>query len=302
MHAAGLWGLAWIGFTAGGTSPGMTLETVPVTAEPQEAWEELVAESPPLEMAAWQPPSLEAHQIEVADIGTVDPAPPDASDWNLEGARQGDASGEVRRLVAQDAALAGSAARRPAGTLPGGAEFFGLRADGRRFVFVVDSSRSMRGARFAAACRELVRTIRNLQPNQFFYVMLFDEHPERMRLSRNEAPPQRPVPATRDNKTGFERWLATVELEAGTDPHEVLGWALAMQPDAVFVLSDGEFGPRAERYLQDHNWRDDAILGRVPRVVIHTVGFHPPHKGATLQRIASQYGGTYRFVPTARRR
>ncbi|MCA9155275.1 MAG: hypothetical protein KDA38_10840, partial [Planctomycetales bacterium] len=38
----------------------------------------------------------------------------------------------------------------------GGAEFFGVKAGGRKFIFIVDSSKSMNGGKFDAACEELM--------------------------------------------------------------------------------------------------------------------------------------------------
>ena len=37
--------------------------------------------------------------------------------------------------------------------------------------------------------------------------------------------------------------------------------------------------------------------GRVPRVTVHTIGFHSRHGQRVLQRIAKEHGGRYVFVP-----
>jgi hypothetical protein len=183
------------------------------------------------------------------------------------------------------------------GETAGRAEFFGVQATGRRFLFVVDSSRSMRGSRFAAARQELALAIRRLNPRQAFYVIFFSQTPERMVLAPDSKPSPRPVPATPQNIQRLERWLAGVQLQPGADPRQALEWALDMQPDAVFLLSDGEFSAATESWLETRNLRDDVERGRVPRAVLHTVGLQSRQGEERLQRIASKFGGSYRFVP-----
>jgi len=51
------------------------------------------------------------------------------------------------------------------------ADCFGSKAKGRRFVFVVDNSNSMTRGRFHTALNELVRTIEQMESDQYFYVI-----------------------------------------------------------------------------------------------------------------------------------
>ena len=78
-----------------------------------------------------------------------------------------------------------------------------------------------------------------------------------------------------------------------------LQYARKLQPDAIYILSDGRFTDRGRtlRYLQLNNRLDNPIFGKGPKVVVHTVGFHGRDGEETLQTIAKSYGGTYRFVP-----
>ncbi len=304
LHAGGLLVLSLLGFVASRQAEELILVSSAALDE-SEPLDEMLLETPPLEMSALEPQPLETTAVPALDAASVAPPVPSTSGVEVALPSTSDPGREIERLVNQDSALAAGPATG-AGSTDAGAEFFGVHARGRRFVFIVDSSRSMKGGRFLAACRELVRAIRNLQEDQFFYVIFFDEHPERMRLPPDREPPSRPVPATRANIARFEQWLVSVQLEAGTDPQEALAWALEMSPDAAYVLSDGEFGGRAERFLQERNWREDASGRRVPRMVIHTVGFHQKRASEALARIAAQFGGSYRFVPSpvapARRR
>jgi hypothetical protein len=186
----------------------------------------------------------------------------------------------------------------------GSAEFFGVKAGGRRFVFIVDSSNSMRGQKFAEAKEELMYAVRRLDKTQSFYVIFFDQDALRMFTTDKQTPEDRPVPATGANIQKLQRWLPTVENERRTDPYDAVKFAVEMRPDAIFILSDGQFtdGGRTVRYLADNNLVDDPVDGRRPRVVVHTIGFYSKEGEATLKAIAEAYKGTYRFVPPPKMR
>ena len=63
----------------------------------------------------------------------------------------------------------------------GGAEFFGVKSTGSRFVFVVDGSNSMgRGTKWDDCKREMMASVNKLSPKQFFYVYLFARNSYRM--------------------------------------------------------------------------------------------------------------------------
>src|SRR5687768_14068493 len=63
----------------------------------------------------------------------------------------------------------------------GGEEFFGTKASGHKFVFVVDCSLSMlENDRWLTAATELCAAVDRLEPDQLFYVILFDGGVRRM--------------------------------------------------------------------------------------------------------------------------
>ena len=55
-----------------------------------------------------------------------------------------------------------------------GANFFGAYAPGNRFVYVLDSSRSMNGDPWIYARAQLLDSLQALQPNQEFFIICFD--------------------------------------------------------------------------------------------------------------------------------
>lgn len=181
------------------------------------------------------------------------------------------------------------------------AQFFGVKATGRRFVFIVDSSNSMKGGKFAAAKEELMYAIRRLSKDQAFYIIFFDADAERMLLLPSQEPPLLPVPATNENINRAEKWVSTVQNELKTNPFDSVKFAVEMVPDAIYLLTDGKFTDKGqtERFLKNNNVVNDPVDGYRPKVVIHTICFWQKDGEDTLQAIAKDYGGTYRFVPPA---
>ncbi len=171
------------------------------------------------------------------------------------------------------------------GTLGGGAggsaKFFGLVARGRKFIYVVDRSSSMRGPRFEDAKRELVRSIRNLPRFAEYYVYFYDTVYVGMGTDGM-------IRATPENKRGTIDWIATIESQGGTDPSGALISALKLEPDAIWLLSDGVFSPRALRALREHNAEE--------RVQVHTIAFHDDSGRELLETIAKENDGRFRFV------
>lgn len=182
-----------------------------------------------------------------------------------------------------------------AGEGQGGAEFFGVRAGGDRFVFVVDSSRSMRGRKWSMACRELVASVKRMGQQQSFYVIFFDvdTHP----MFNQKRPERDLLPVTSGNQRKLMRWLPSIKLGPDTRPLNAMQLALKMKPDAIFLLSDGEFNDGTRDYLLGENQKVDDDGKRSAKIPVHTVGFHSLAAEASLKPIAAENGGGYRFVP-----
>jgi hypothetical protein len=102
--------------------------------------------------------------------------------------------------------------------------------------------------------------------------------------------------ATPENVQRFRQWLAAVKLGYYTRPAGSVQLGLDLQPDAIFLLSDGVFEDQTAALLRKNNLvRKDRR--RVPRVIVHTIGFHTRDGQRVLQRIADENGGRYVFVP-----
>ena len=96
------------------------------------------------------------------------------------------------------------------------------------------------------------------------------------------------MPATAENKRRLIQWIGRAQAEGSTYPKTALFTALAMQPDVIFVLSDGKFPKRTVRRVAAKNGSG---------VVIHSIGFGKRAVEEVLKSLAEQNGGRYKFVP-----
>jgi hypothetical protein len=256
---------------------------------------DMVIALPAVELA--EPASLAAESLAAAPPVPADPtadlaiseiAPPA---WSSGASSAGD----------DFTSLLGNGSAGPAGIegIQKQAEFFGVQAAGQRFVFIVDSSRSMIGDKFSAAKKELRQAVRRLDSDQSFYVIFFDNNIQRISLRDDGQPESDFVPLTDANVAKFEAWLDGVECEPWTNPYEALQIAIGLKPDVVFLLSDGEFTDRGQtmRYLAKERVRRNPETKEKTQLVIHTVGFYERDGEKGLRRIAQQFRGQYRFVP-----
>ena len=169
--------------------------------------------------------------------------------------------------------------------LTAAASFFGTKASGRKFVFVVDNSNSMGKGRFVTALDEMIKSVDAMTPKQSFYVIFFSDTAYMM-FHPNPAP--RLVPATEDNKEKLRAWLYTVERCLKTKGELAMERALSLRPDAIYILGDGAFTDKTGAKLTAPHNR---------RVAIHTFGMEVSARGRQeLTAIANANNGTFREV------
>ncbi|TWU00453.1 von Willebrand factor type A domain protein [Botrimarina colliarenosi] len=165
-----------------------------------------------------------------------------------------------------------------AGEEAGSAEFFGASAEGNRFAYVIDVSGSMAGERFEKAREELLKSIKRLKKSQSVYVVFYNDQ-------TFVQPRDKLCVATQKMKNALKEWIALATPQGGTDPLEAITRSVSKHPDAVFVLSDGEFGNMVV---------DQVTAANKDRVPIHTIGFRT--SATTLQELAERNRGTFSRV------
>jgi hypothetical protein len=161
--------------------------------------------------------------------------------------------------------------------------FFGVRSVGKVFVFVVDCSGSMADdARLVRAKAELRRCIQAMQYPQRYFVIFYNDRPLPM-------PGDVPRGSDQRGKLQSFRWLSSIDAEGETDPRGALRMALALKPDAVFLLSDGEFPEGTAEEVKQRN------RAKVP---VHCIDLAAAASaGGQLRTIAKESGGQYAARP-----
>lgn len=192
-----------------------------------------------------------------------------------------------------------SKAGAPGNKMVEGAEFFGSKAIGNRFVYVVDASPSMRRDRaFDAAKEEILRSLRSMKPKQRFAILFFGGTVDVLELDPGEKIDQ-PQSATPENIEKAIRWLAKNTIQKdGKPPIDAIKSALELEPDGIFLLFDGD--TKLDNWTQivrQLNTSDGLLSDGGTKVPIHVIHFFRDEFQRSMQRLAEENGGTYRFVP-----
>ncbi|HQU46663.1 MAG TPA: VWA domain-containing protein, partial [Pirellulales bacterium] len=112
--------------------------------------------------------------------------------------------------------------------------YYGLPIYAARLVFVIDTSKSMRGLRIQAAKRELASAINALPEGVYFDVLAFD---------RTVKPWQPELAiASAENKKKATYWvgaIADTHLGGGTASYDALEAALDCDTESIYFLTDG---------------------------------------------------------------
>ncbi len=183
------------------------------------------------------------------------------------------------------------------GTGLGSAGMWNLRAVGERFVYVVDFSGSIVVVADDLK-RELKRSIGRLRRKHKFNVILFYGTGGRQAVADAFAPQL--VPATATQKQRFFRWIDRRYPRGTTDPLPAIRRALRMEPDAIFLFSDGQFtDPWAELQIARANTARTQIHCLVfDEVMLNDRSANPRlTEGARrLRTIARDSGGKFKVV------
>ena len=164
-------------------------------------------------------------------------------------------------------------------------DFFGTRATGRYFCFVVDVSGSMSGQKLESLKQELTKAVRSLSPGARFQVVFFSDGAEVLRRKWYASSP-------RDIQR-FEQGLEQIRALGGTNAGPALTYAfedLDPQPDILFLLTDGQIEADAPDLI-------DRLNSGAGKTQVNTIAFGGDAVTEPLQEIARRNGGSYTAVP-----
>lgn len=241
--------------------------------------------------------SLQSFELSPAaqevDLETFDADPDFAMDLQIESTMETQGAGDRTTLtsLAVDSVIR-DLKKQGEGR---GASFFGAYAEGNRFVYVLDSSRSMTGDRWTYACNQLLDSLNGLRPGQEFFLVCFDL---KTSFVFNTLPGQIEFLEADDSTVKrVKNWLRGRELGQATMPRQALEVALQLQPDAIFLLSDGELQDNSRFVLR----RINSNVSELRQIPIHTVHLFSAQGRETLRMIAQENGGTFTPIEEGRR-
>jgi hypothetical protein len=247
------------------------------------------------------PPALAAIQSSIADPGPVrmrlqSPAHGSALSANWFGdARTAVGLDEIVGMVVSNPGGLGGASVGGVGAGEGRtgddsgskASFFGIQPLGRRIVYLIDGSSSMNRpysgegvTRFGQMKIALADSILNLREDQQFFVIFFNEHAHPM-------PASGPEFAIRGNQQKYLNWMVGVRAAGLTDPRPALEFALSLNPDVIFLLTDGSFPVDVQGDLRQL---------RQKAVQINTIAFGDAAV-KSLKPLAANNRGQFSLVP-----
>lgn len=209
----------------------------------------------------------------LADVGTT------AVDESLLAALQNAGAGDMQEGGASDGLF----------STGGSAKFFGIEAQGSRFAYIVDVSGSMDGARAQALKVALMASIEALSDESRFSIVLFSDRATALTgegwIKSGDAA----------RATARQR-INAINVGGGTNPVPAFDIirTLRPMPDAIYLMTDGEFLPEVE----------EAVLVAVTQMVRGSDGPMPIHaltfvsRGAEplMRRIARMTRGSYTHV------
>jgi len=170
---------------------------------------------------------------------------------------------------------------------------FGVKAEGSKFVYVLDRSGSTDGKLLAAAKTEILASIENIDDVHQFQLVVYNERPKAF----NPAGPDGQLAFGTDaNRAEVKKFLGTIAADGGTDHAAALSLAIRMRPDVIFLMTDGDKPLLGDQQL--------ARIDRIgPGIIFHTVQFGdgPQRVGrGWMGKLAQQSGGEYLYVDTTK--
>ncbi len=188
----------------------------------------------------------------------------------------------------------------------GRTSFYGIDAEGSKFVYVFDRSESMGyafysaesnnefgGVPIRAAKAELLASIDELNSSQQFHIVFYNHQPMLFKPTMSAT---KMFFATTENKRAARYFVSEMPAAGGTHHVPALEMAIRMKPDVIFLLTDGE-------EKDDPTPQDIKDLERLNngRASINLIQFaEEPRPDSTLVQLAKESRGKYQFIDVRR--
>jgi hypothetical protein len=170
--------------------------------------------------------------------------------------------------------------------------FFGVEAFGRRFAYVLDRSGSMGdpdNKPLSAAKQELLQSLARLADTHQFFLIFYNQEPTLFNPGGRRG--RQLVFADDLNKEQARRFVQSVQALGGTRHYEALSRAIALRPDVIFLLTDGEPKDDLSAEELDRLTRSNGGIAQ-----IHVVQFaNTPYDGNSLVQLARENRGQHRY-------
>ena len=169
----------------------------------------------------------------------------------------------------------------------------------KRVAFLIDASGSLIDT-MPFVIEELKSYIRKLQGPQSFTIIFFG------RNTVLESPPRGLQPATGEYKDRTIDWLETNKdkvLGLKGEPIEAIKNAISYNPQLIYILSDNITGEKQYAIRQEQLINEIKRLMKGKKILFNTIQFvHDDPlvsqgKERTLERIANEFGGMFKFLP-----
>lgn len=225
-----------------------------------------------------QTPTVPEAELKQVDLPVMEVAPGGTSTGSLE------APSDIAP-VSGGGDITGSGGEGLGGTGGGGgASFFGVEAKGNRFAYVVDISGSMEGPRIEALRRELSTSINRLLETSSVYIVTFASEAKVLGTGKGW------VETSSSGRKRVLTEVAGIQPSGGTIPYPAfeLLFELRPRPDAIYFMTDGEFGDEMADQIIALNART--------RIPIHCICLGSKEGENVMKKIAKLSRGTYTFV------
>jgi len=170
-------------------------------------------------------------------------------------------------------------------------QLFGQQGRGRKFVYVFDHSGSMEGRRLQMAKAELLRSLEALEETHQFNIIFYNHGWQAFR------PGRRLVFASPMEKQEARRYIESIVSTGGTQHYGALREAVAISPDVIFFLTDGESHDDLTPVQLEEIERANNRLGRGVQINVIQFGGggFAERPSSRLRQLAEENHGGYEF-------